>query len=319
MYLLDHWRDLRWRSRALIGLPIALSYLLRVVAGSRSVVFYAGLFVLQYFLVKRGDFQVQRRLALGLVASAVVAIVLFPVASEARFFWSRAFASGFEIEEAKAGLTESFRSWRDPEVYVAPLSRLDLFGVVLLIVDGPESPLIDPAPHLGPVHDFKAFVNIITPGEPFPGVLESSLTFNLIYLGLPASYFADFNRVTTTWTMWGLAYAWKGFAGGLILMFFLAATCTLLYRVTIAWGNGPFSRYVSVWLFVKLTEQLQTFGFDMSMAYVVYDLMAFVPAMLLLWFGVRLRPLANGGSATIVPPQRRPPAEGTLLPNPAGQ
>lgn len=319
VYLLDRWPRLTRRGQMLIAVPIALSYLLHVLTGSRSAIFYAGLFVLQYFLVKEGDFKMGRRLFAGLAGAALVAALVFPVASEARFFWSNAFTAGFETEEAKASLWESVSKWQDPVTYLAPFLRLDLFGVVLLIVDGPESPLIDPAPHLGPVHDFKAFVNIIMPGEPFPGVLESSLTFNLIYLGIPAYYFSEFNRVTTSWTMWGLAYAWAGFAGGLILLFFWAAACTFLYRLLIAWSTGPFSIYFAVWAFTKLATQLDTFGFDMSMAYVVYDLMAFVPAALLLWFGTRLRPIAGGLPTTIVPSELRPPAGSALVPNPARQ
>lgn len=295
VYLAKYWSVLARRERFLVGSPVIMDVALRTAFGSRSAIVYFGFFVLQVFLITRGDFKVGRRFAIGLAGVVVLGAFAFPIATAARYLRSEAYAGGVSIADMIAFAVSNGQIY-SVRNFTQILVRLDLFGQVVIVMDGPLRPL---GPHTGWVHDAKAFIDMLVPanlfsaGKPFPGVLDSSSVFPYAYMGLPLEYFTEYMKYTMSWTAWGLSYMRFGWAGGCAFLFVVGAGSAWLYQWIRRRAVGAFQVYLQAFAFVWSVEMLNTFGLDYSAINVVYALLPYPVAVLMLWPGTRFVRMAQ--------------------------
>jgi hypothetical protein len=312
MYVTVNWRALSRTARLAFLLPSATYVLATALLGSRSAVFYIGLLFIQILLVIRGDFRLSMRLLRVLIWTTLLAVVLFPVATRARRFRAELFQTGDRLmlsdvqREVATSVTVA-----DMGALLTPIfQRLNYLDPLVYVMDAPSSVTLEARHYMSFRHSLKSFINIVTPGTPFPEVWwEGANVFGIVYLQNPREFFEEVQGFTAGLSLWGLCFVVFGWLGSLSALFGIGGISGYVYGRIPFVVPGWLVPYLQVWVFVRLLGLLDGFGFDSWLAGVVYEVVPLCLLLIFLWPGVRTHD-AHRGLVPKLCPLRRGIADG---------
>jgi hypothetical protein len=275
---IEHWPKFSKSGRMLLFISITMVVLMNGIFGARSTIYVVVLFVLMLLFIKKGNFRVGRSAIILTILAILASMLAFSIITNVREYWKMGatlehYPSIEEfIQAAKGGETGSTDQFKD--LIYPVLYRLNGLDSLVIVTSCNRE---DASLYINLVNEFKSFVNIITPGDPFPGIRETSKMFLVAYKDVPIEYL-DSYYVTSMYTLWGIFYADFGYIGGLLatgaFMFFVAGVYQWLSRL-----KTCFNIYWRLWWLIFADSVILSFGLDRIFAQAIYRL---IPGVLLL-------------------------------------
>jgi hypothetical protein len=205
-------------------------------------------------IIIQGNFRTTASKFVGIfLLLGLIGLLTFPSATMSRIFIKGTHykipdaISYAKVEVEAAGLKTS------PKLIHRVLHRLGIvldYPILILTQEG------DPAAkakYLNLQYPLKNIANLLVPGTVFPEAqLSTSRAIDVIYrggdeVGMYERYFSEF------WTLWGLAYAYFGYLGGLFVIFFLGFIIHSLYAIIIMLFSGMLQFYLRIWFLLYVT------------------------------------------------------------------
>jgi len=264
------WTLLRRSERMTLIATAILIVVHKTLVGSRAGLFVLLMLFFVIMLDRFGDFRLSRRAVTIVFVAAAGTLIAFPVATIVRDYWLLSSRVSYRLSLAEFWRDRAAgEGGHDPTPLLRSFfARLNGLDPVATIATGHSR---DYEQYVSLTNDVKSFINIITPGTPFPEALERSKTFAIVYRGYPEVYLQN-TYVTWMWTIWGDCYGLFGFSGGLLWMLFLCALFSAGFAV-LARIRLRGSTYVRVsYLFFTYTF-VTSFGLDTFAADMVYYLL----------------------------------------------
>lgn len=290
IFAFQYWHFFKKRDKAFIVGSMILFILFRAVSGSRAVFYSIGLVTLEYYLAAHKAIRFSRKMLVWSLIAVILSVVIYVPVTMLRGYWD---SGVHEIRDLLGhAISESFMDSREVE------SR-DLIEMITRRLDGIDSLLVimggsrEAGAYLNPVYDLKNIVNGLLPDrfDPFPDAEKTtSELFIVLYRGYPWRYI-DTQRVTSIYTMWGVAYAHFGLIGGLVSIFIVTLILSAVYELI----RNIYSRYNIYWRVYWLavvSRCVLSFGYDFDVTELIYFL---IPGVIILatlsWMSTKGRKL----------------------------
>ncbi len=222
------------------------------LSGSRVATLRALIAITIILLLLQSNFRTTVVKSVGvIILLGGLGLSLFPFATMSRIYMAGAYHNIPDPYSYAETESKELRNWHKAMGKV--FNRL---GVVLdypiLILTQPGDPEAK-AKYLNLQYPLKNIANLLVPGTVFPEAqLSTSRVIDVIYrggdeVGMYERYFSEF------WTLWGLAYAYFGYLGGLFVILFLGFIIHSLYASIIMLFSGMLQFYLRIWLLLYVT------------------------------------------------------------------
>ncbi len=170
-----------------------------------------------------------------------------------------------------------------PPEYARILDRLGVIDYAIGIVTMKPDPAVKET-YINYSYPLKNLANNLIIGVPYPEA--EKMTNNLmpmLYRNLPLQHVLD-NFVSEPYTIWGLAYLYYGYVGGLIFIFIGMFLLQLAY----IYGSHKFGAYTTLYKATYLWIVMNgaffiTMGFDHAIILVIYMVMQILTTLLILY------------------------------------
>lgn len=294
---LDRWKRFGILRRIQFCGFIGLFVFYTIAGGSRSGLITLTIMATLYLLVRQGNFRIGGRAVAIAVLVPLLAVVIFPIATIVRYGWVAASQRGAFTLDAARGKTAADDSFLVSGVK-AGTNRLNGLDPLLMITNRKEA---------RPLWAFvsyrqmsKSAVNLLVPSaflgrEPFPGVIQTSRLFSVVYRGQPLWYINTWYQ-TDMWTFWGSAFALGGWGGGHAVMFAVSLFLGFGYRRIIK-RAGRLGLLWRLWWLYSCYLVLVSYGFDVDFAAAISLLVGGTVVVIL------LRPRTVKATQSALPPQ----------------
>lgn len=227
----EMWSRIGRHDRILLGVFFAFYTSGSLLAGSRGVLVNLVTFWLSYQLAKRGNPRLEGRTVRRVLTLVLItAVAVFPIATTIRYVRNdRSVALVVSPSELARRAISLYREQGTRFGISAFAQRVSALDPLARIVHGGKVDF--------PASDVKAYVlNGVLPGDPYPQVLSQGRRFNVEYRAWsPALARTQYH--SEVWTLWGLAYAYAGWRGGLLIVFAAMVLAGLAYRLLSAWRS----------------------------------------------------------------------------------
>lgn len=271
----EMWSVMSRKERLMVISPVALYAITLVLSGGRGVLMNLVSYWLSYKVVKHGDYRTNRKDVLRAVFVVLFsAIVIFPLSTSIRAVWNGATPEGRPSSPVDliSQAAEVYADEGDTTTVSAFASRAAGLDRLVRVQAGDKVSF--------PLSDVRNYVvNRTVPGQPFPETLHQGQRYDVLYKNIsPADAKSNYN--SEVWYLWGISYAYAGWAGGFVIMFLvwmiLAAMYQWLAKLDIR-ANLPMRV-----LFVNFVvfAALQNAGFDHL---IVTSLFSLLSGAVMLW------------------------------------
>ncbi|GEM_PF-6620568 len=214
--------------RIILTLSTVIYSLQMTLLGSKGALLRIGLMFLILAISRYGNIRV-KALKLIFIMSIMMAlgVVGYGVGLASRMWLAADVVaegpSSQSIEVGQEALSHSTIS----DLLLMIVDRLGIIDYPISIISRVETHA--PNPYMSLNYVFKSFFNIILPGAPFPEVAHPTAQVLGVIYGSFEEEALDNTFNSEPWTIWGVTYAFFGWAGGLLVLFISAFTLHFFY------------------------------------------------------------------------------------------
>jgi hypothetical protein len=269
----ESWSTVSKTERKLLLLSIVMLLLESTLGGSRSALFNPLIFVFMIQTIKKGNFSLGHKRILIIIITLTISVIIYPIASGLREYWIRAsrLKNYPDIYTFVQFAGEGYHGSNDLflDMIYPVLARMNILDPIVSIMSSNRE---DANVYVNLSNELKSFVNIITPGDPFPKTIETSKVFLVVYKGYTLEHL-DIYYTSCMYSLWGICYALFGSIGGIVaifsIMFFVASAYQWLRRL-----KTRFSTYWQLLLLYCIYTLILSYGFSSTLSTAVYLLIS---------------------------------------------
>lgn len=261
--------------RGAVIMVVACYLFVTALAGSRVGALRVLTAFILIFIIIQGNFRLKlAKFSSTILLLGALSLAIFPYATMSRAritarHYSNPYAYEYEIDVTKDIKTPG-------NLIARVLNRLGVLDYAILIVTQEGDPEAK-GKYMNLLYPIKNIINYLVPGIVFPEAqIMTSRVIDIIYRGSyePGMYERQFSEF---WTLWGLAYVYFGWLGGLLAILFAGFIIHSLYALIIILFSGLYQFYLSLWfLGCGTIGVILNMGFDSAFTAIFFTLLQFV-------------------------------------------